>query len=314
MPGRKSPAAGRVPEGMSAGVPARLWSRLPVVVRAITGGLFVQVVGFVILATLLPLNLRFAPTVPWAIVPLGLGLYAYWRYFGGAGPPASTRARRRELRRSNPIDPRLRWPVVLAATLFTLTLLSTSFAQLALRPVPAEALGLVAGLASTPWWTAIPLALTAAIFVGMGEEMSYRGYVELPIEQRHGALVGVLVAALVFALSHGADLAFLPMFFVVSIGWGVLARFAGSIRPGIVVHAVVDGSVFVFGIFRLGDLQALARHSMIVDGLSPADRALLATAAGMVLATVAAFAWLHARARARTRTLGGPAPQGAPAG
>ena len=43
-------------------------------------------------ALLAPLNLRVLPSVPWAIVPMALYLYAYWTFIGGrvgAGDSAS---------------------------------------------------------------------------------------------------------------------------------------------------------------------------------------------------------------------------------
>ena len=92
----------------------QLWQRMPVVLRSVLGGLVVQLVGFAILAILIPLNLRHLTSMPWILAPLSLALWAYWSYFGGLGWPAATGDTRRRLRRSNPVPSRLRTRVVVA--------------------------------------------------------------------------------------------------------------------------------------------------------------------------------------------------------
>jgi len=272
---------------------AQLWQKVPVIIRAVLGGFFTQVVGFVALLTILPLNFRILPDVPWTLLPLGLALWAYWSYFGGRGLPRSTADRRRELRRSNPIAPGARAAVVVSGGLFAATLFVTVIFQSALQTIPPEGLGLVTSLAGLPLWSAVPLALGGAFFVGVTEEMSYRGYMQLPIERRHGALAGLTIPALVFALSHGVDLMILPIFFTLSIGWSFLAWRTNSIRPGIVLHTIIDATGFLWAIFRLEDIQQVAATSLVENGLTPGYRQLLVVAGVLLVATVVAFAWLY---------------------
>ena len=279
---------------------ARLWRKIPVVIRAVVGGLFVQIVGFAVLLAVIPANLRIRPDVPWAVVPLGLALWAYWSYFGGRGWPRGTARRRRELRRSNPVPPGMRVVVAVAGSLFALTVLTISVLQYALNQMPPEALGLAANLAELPRRTSIPLAVAAAFFVGVGEELSFRGYMQVPIEQRHGPWLALTVPALVFALSHGIDPLILPLFFVVSIGWSFLAWSVDSIRPGIAIHTLIDCVGFLWAIFRLEDLQRIADYSLIDQGLTPGYRVLLILAVLSSVGTVAAFSWLLRRRRLGT--------------
>jgi len=279
-----------------------LWRKVPTIVRAIIGGLFTQVVGFAVLVTTLPLNFRILPAVPWTLLPLAAALWVYWSYFGGRGWPGSTADMRRELRRSKPIAPGRRAAVVVAGSLFAASVFVIVILQSALREMPAEALGLVTSLAGMPLWSAVPLALGAAFFVGVTEEMSYRGYMQVPIERRHGVLPGLTIPALVFALSHGLDPVILPVFFTVSIGWSFLAWRVDSIRPGIALHTIIDATGFLWAVFRFEDIERVAATSLLESGLTPGYQVLLGIAFVLVIATVVAFVMLY-------RRTGGPGPR-----
>lgn len=275
----------------------QLWQKIPVVIRAVVGGLFVQVVGFVLLIAIIPVNFRVFPQVPWALLPLGLALWAYWSYFGGRGRPRGTAEARRHLRRSNPVPSRLRVPVIVAGSLFSMSLYSIGILQYSLREMPPEALGLVTGLSQLPLWTSIPLAIGVAFFVGVGEELSFRGYMQVPIEDRHGPWLGLTIPALVFAASHGIDPVIFPIFFVVSIGWSFLAWSVNSIRPGIVFHTLIDSVSFFWVIFNLEGMQRIMEYSLIEQGLTSGYRLLLVSTLVLSVATLAAFAVLHRTAR-----------------
>lgn len=270
-----------------------LWQKIPVIIRAVVGGLFVQLVGFAVLIAVIPLNFRVFPEVPWAIFPLGLALWAYWSYFGGRGWPRGTAGIRRHLRRSDPVPRNLRVPVIVTAGIFSVTVMCVGIIQYAMKAMPPEALGLAANLASLPYWTSVPLAIAAAFFVGVGEELSFRGYMQVPIEERHGPWLGLTVPALVFALAHSIDLMILPIFFVVSIGWGYLAWRVNSIRPGIIIHALVDSVAFLWVIFRIEDLKRIMDYSLIEDGLTSGYWFFLSITIFLCVASLAAFVRLH---------------------
>ena len=270
-----------------------LWSKIPVVIRAVINGFIVQIAGFLILMIAVSANFKFLPEVPWAIVPLGVGLLAYWVYFGGQGWPKCTAGLRRHYRRSHPLRSHDRLMIIVAVILFAVTLECVAILQYAYWEMPPEALGMAAGLADLPLWSSIPLALATAFFVGVGEEMSFRGYMQVPIEDRHGPWLGLTVPALFFALAHGLDPHVLPIFFVASLGWGFIAWKANSIRPGIMAHTAIDAAAFLWAIFNLKGLQGLLKYSIQQDGFTPGYRALAIVAAVLVVATLTAFALLR---------------------
>ena len=78
-----------------------LWRRLPVILRASSGGLTVAFIGVTVwggigtFPGLAGLNLRVMPQVPWAVAPMTVFLFFYWRYLNGAGWPRGTSDARR---------------------------------------------------------------------------------------------------------------------------------------------------------------------------------------------------------------------------
>ncbi len=262
-------------------------------IKAIATGMGVQIIGFVILLVLVRANLAYAPNIPWAVVPLGLALWAFWSYFGGRGWPGTTSAARQWRRRSNPVARQHRTSVIIAGGAFSLCVLCAVILQNSLRALPPEALGLVNELVSLPLWSSIPLATMAAIYVGVTEEVSFRGYMQVPLEARFGPGLGLTVPALAFAASHGVDPAVLPIFFLVSIGWGVLAWRVDSIRPGIICHCLIDWVGFLWAIFRFEDIERIMSYSLIDSGINSGYQQLIWLGLFLILASGAAFFNLH---------------------
>jgi membrane protease YdiL (CAAX protease family) len=200
---------------------------------------------------------------------------------------------RRHYRRFNPMPSHLKTPIIVAGGLFSMSVLSITTLQYAWKEMPPEALGFAINISTLPLWTSIPLAIAAAFFVGVGEELSFRGYRQVPIEERQGPWLGLTVPALVFATAHGVDPVILPIFFVVSVGWSVLAWCANSIRPGILFHTLIDSIAFLWVIFRLEKIQQIMEYSVIEHGLTSGYRLLLLIAILLSISTIAAFVKLH---------------------
>ena len=70
-----------------------------------------------------------------------------------------------------------------------------------------------------------------------------------------------------------------------------------SIRPGIVFHTLVDSVGFLWGIFRLEDLQRIMEYSLIDQGLTPGYRVLLTVTLILTVSTLLALAALHRAVR-----------------
>jgi len=228
-----------------------MWRRVPTIVRAVLTGLAVAAAGTIPWALLSVANGRVLVALPWAVILAAGGLWLYWRYLGGAGWPASTSARRRELRRANKLDDGA-WGMALFAGmlgLMTILPLTGLMSRLVRLPAEAQSTKVPAGM---PFGTLFILLVMASVVAGVVEETAFRGYMQLPIERRHGPVVAILVNGVVFGLAHfshhpAAVVIMLPYYVVLTAIWGGLAYITNSTLPGMVLHVVGD----VFSLTRL---------------------------------------------------------------
>jgi membrane protease YdiL (CAAX protease family) len=83
----------------------------------------------------------------------------------------------------------------------------------------------------------IPLAVMVGLTPGICEELLFRGYVQTRLNQRLGAVFGVLVTSLVFAAFH-MDLVHSTAVIGIGIYLGWLSWASGSIFPAMIAHFV----------------------------------------------------------------------------
>jgi hypothetical protein len=96
-----------------------------------------------------------------------------------------------------------------------------------------------AGYASVPAGKAIALFLTYALFVGFGEEILYRGYIQSRLNEAFGKPYrffgvafgwGAILTALLFGLSHAGLLGFLlGLSTKVTLAWSLWTFFGGLV-------------------------------------------------------------------------------------
>jgi membrane protease YdiL (CAAX protease family) len=213
------------------------------IVIAIGLGVLVLLAGNMPFNVLRALNLEIGVTVPWAILPAALYLWAYWRFIGGRfGAGASAEARRQSLR-ANALSPRL-WGVSLGAGLIGFGALVALLA-FASRLVDLPAASPILTPAAMPTISALALIVMGSIVAGVTEEAAFRGYMQRPIERRYGLATAILVNGTLFGLlhfpSHPADVVWmLPYYVAVSAVYGGLTWAANSILPALVLHAGGD--------------------------------------------------------------------------
>jgi membrane protease YdiL (CAAX protease family) len=282
-----------------------LWRRVPVIVRAIIVGGLVSLIGNAPWAILVGVNLKASPTVPWSVVPAALWLWLLWRWLGGWGWPRSSAASRRERLRVAPLSAST-WGWALLAGFLGLAAVSAYHLALGrMVAIPTPSLGEIDSLPIP--MLAAAIAMTS-ITAGVVEEAAFRGYMQVPIERRHGPVVAILVVGLAFAAAHfthgwmGAVL--IPTYVLGSVVYGTLAYSTGSILPGVVWHAA--GDVISISLLAAG----LRRERPLIweSGTDAAFWIEVAIAAACGAAAVALFAKL-VRARRRTAAVRAPATQ-----
>jgi len=280
-----------------------LWRRLPVVVRAVLAGLGVASAGTIPWALLGLANQKWLVAVPWAIVPMAIYLRFLWRYLRGEGWPAATSEARRVSLRANPVSGDLWGMSMLAGMLGFGALMPFVIVLGRLVRLPVESQPIRVPTAM-PFVTVFLLLVMASIVAGVVEEAAFRGYMQGPIERRHGAVVALLLNGVIFGAMHfthhpAAVVPMLPYYVVITMIFGGLAWATNSIMPSLVLHTLGD----VFSLTRLWatgqpEWQQTAPAPLIWDG--GADGTFWSALALLILlggATVWAYVALAAAAR-----------------
>ena len=98
----------------------------------------------------------------------------------------------------------------------------------------------------TPAWI-VPYLLFISLAPGFSEEMLFRGYSQRRLIERWGGWTAVLVTSAIFAIIHIAPHT-VVFAFPVGIWLGLMAWKSGSIWPGVIAHAAVNGLWNVYNI------------------------------------------------------------------
>ena len=252
---------------MAAGTLVSSVISMMVIVSAVIGGVAVLLAGNLPwVAVLAPLNLRVASGVPWAILPMALYLYLYWRYIGGRLGAPSTAGRRREYLRANAV-PATAWPLAIATGLVgfgALFALLDVMARVTTMP-GTEPIQVPEGI---PRATVFTLLTMSSAVAGITEEAGFRGYMQGPIERRHGLAIAILVNGTMFGLLHFPNhpnevLSMLPYYIAVSAVYGGVTWATNSILPAVALHAGGD-------VWSLTRLWATGRPEWQLSATPPA--------------------------------------------
>lgn len=257
--------------------------------------------GFGPLSGLAAWNLRIGTTMPWAVLPMALYLWGYWRVLTGTWGNRSSAAERRRNLRARPLSAHL-WVASLMAGLLGFA------AILAALSVMARLVRMPAGVPITtpsqmPVMTAVALLGMQSIVAGVTEEAAFRGFMQSMIERELGVGVAILAQGTLFGLlhfgNHPADvLLMLPYYIGVSAVYGALTWAVDSILPALVLHSAGDLVVLTRWWatgrpeWQVGDVPpALVSDS----GVDAPFIVSVAAAVGLSVLTARAYAYLRAR-------------------
>jgi membrane protease YdiL (CAAX protease family) len=224
-----------------------VWRRLPVSARAVVCGLLIGLGGANVWSAFL---IGLGPSL-WAVAAEVLFLVLYLAWTRGWGPPAATVAARREAGRVGPLtSTHWRWGLI-AAVAFPITVHAALVVLFRLTPFPAAAFHQGYDLSAAPnlavRWLVV---LTAAASAGICEETGFRGYLQRPIEARHGPGIAILISAALFALFH-LNKAWMvtgmtPLVFGAGLLLGLIAWSSRSLIFCTLGHALMDVGLFAY--------------------------------------------------------------------
>lgn len=220
---------------------ARLWGRVPAIIRGIILGELVVTIGGAPPELAVIANLRLAPDVPWMLPAAALWLFLFWRFLDGG-------ERRRELLRAPSLDGATWGKALLVGALMLAASLGVGLLTIKLVHTPMSAFAIGIDFSAYRWWTIASAIVVISVTAGVVEEAGFRGYMLTPIQQRHGWLIATLITGFMFFLDHHfshayATWAFLPFFMIISAAHALLVRMTGSIKPSVVLHSLFDIAV-----------------------------------------------------------------------
>ena len=223
-----------------------LWSRVPVVIRAVITGILVGLTA----ANVWPLLLiKLGAPIASAAEIVFLAVYMWWA--SGGGPPARFKAVRADYFRATQLSgAQWVWGVI-AALAFAATVHAAIVLLFRFVPFPAEAFHKGYDFSFIPsrqlQWLAV---VVSALSAGVCEETGFRGYMQRPIENRHGPSVAILVSSLFFLLLHlnkdWALIGMVPIVFGAGVLLGVLARASGTLLFCMLGHWIMDIGLFAY--------------------------------------------------------------------
>lgn len=220
----------------------RGWHRVPTLIRSLTLGIVVSLLGVyasLIAASIVP--------PPWSLLTfLGVSWILY-KYFSGSWWPRETSKARNHSIRTVKMPARL-WKISLLASFLLIILVQSGFVfTFRIIEYPADTMTSEYDFDEMPPWEAWLFIIVSAMAAGIFEEIGFRGYAQVPLEERHGPVVGITLVSTLFLLSHLTQGWIAPILFHVFAGsvlYGILAFSSGSLVPGMIAHTIID--VFMF--------------------------------------------------------------------
>lgn len=263
------------------------WVKLPTSLRAVVSGLLVVLIG----ANVWPL-LLLKLGVPLAAIAetTFLAMYVWW-VRGGGSPRTTQAARATAFRRGTLSSSQWLWGLI-AAFFFAVTVHASIVLLFRLVPFPMAAFRKgydISWIASPSLkWLAVVIS---AVSAGICEETGFRGYMQRPIEQRHGAPIAILISSAFFTAVHltkgWAMAGMVPIVFGAGVLLGLLAQSSGSLIPGMIGHVVMDIGLFGYWWTGIaGNFTALPISATGVDRPFVITSATLATSLVIVLLAI----------------------------
>jgi membrane protease YdiL (CAAX protease family) len=223
-----------------------LWARLPITLRAIIAGFLIAAIASnVWLLLLLNLGIQLASIVE----AIFLTIFVWWA--SGGGPLSAAQAARAKAFRCVKLTSNQWLWGIIAALFFAATVHASIVLLFRFMTFPTAEFRHGYDLSFIPshplrWAAVVVSAASAAIC----EEIGFRGFMQQPIEQRHGVSVAVLISSLCFLALHltkaWALLGMVPIVFGAGVLLGLLAWSAGSLIPCIIGHFVMDMGLFAY--------------------------------------------------------------------
>jgi uncharacterized protein len=247
-----------VPAGKSF---PRIWTVFVAYLAAFAASLFVQIMGVIGLAvwhvthggsfSRLQDDLQELVSTPGALIALAMMSQLVILFAAIIPARLSTEPARRRLGLVAPAMPTWGYLTIAIGGLVPLALgvaLAVALAQI-IKPDPSVRLL----YEHMTWEWAVPFVLFISLVPGFVEETFFRGYMQRRLLERWSPAVAILVTTFLFALMHVTPHAVVNAF-VIGLWLGALAWRTGSVWPGVVSHASING---LWNIWQIGKVLGI---------------------------------------------------------
>ncbi len=211
----------------------------------------------------------------------------YYVHIGRALRPG--REQKRATLRLRPPGAAVPWALAAALPMFCVSLSGTFLLIWLGFPPALRGSDLLQGYALQPFgW--LPLAVMVVLFAPILEELVFRGWIQRSLERRFGALPGILLAAALFAVAHGASLGNTSRF-LMGLVLGCAVYLSRSIWTSIILHAAHNAIIMALGPLTEQALPAGGALQPWMNALGGPQPFL-----AMLLVSLSALVWMGWRA------------------
>lgn len=271
--------------------------KIPIWLKAIFFGFIILEFGTRLWSIIALANIKVSPNIPWSFPLMTIVLFLVWKFLDGKWIPKSNQEKRHLWMRANALTLKNRkWSwisaILLGATLLVLIILSARITD-----IPSGQIDQIERISIYPFWTILSLIIMTSLVAGIIEEISFRGYMQKPMEIKYGPKISILIVALFFTLLHLPNATIsphlIPLFFVGSIGWGVLAYLTNSIIPGVVIHCAIDIIIYLWIWRNLELAKSISAESIVKNGIDRPFVILILGLISLVLLLIFSFRKLY---------------------
>ncbi len=245
--------------------------KFPIWLKAIFFGFIILEIVTRLWSVIALTNIKLTPDIPWSFPLMAIVLFLVWKYLDGQWIPKSTQRIRHLWMRANSLTSKKRKWGWISAIFLGGTILGLIMLGVRIMDVLSGQIIQIERIMGYSTWTVVSLIIMTSLVAGIIEEVAFRGYMQKPIELRHGPKKAILVVALFFTLLHLPNITItphlIPIFFIGSIGWGVLAYLTNSIIPGIVIHCSIDVIGYIWIWRNLELAKSMSTKSITTTGI-----------------------------------------------
>ncbi|MDW3652132.1 MAG: CPBP family intramembrane glutamic endopeptidase [Bacteroidia bacterium] len=267
--------------------------RIPIWLRSILIGFLILELGTRLWSLLALANIKSTPSIPWAFPLMALCLWFIWNYLNGKWKPKSTQEKRQLWMRAYKLEPRKKLWAWISAILLGCSLLLLILISTRLIDFPSGQIEQIERISVYSDFMVMALIIMTSVVAGVIEEIAFRAYMQKPMENEYAPAIAILIVALFFSLLHLPNATIAPqlllLFFLGSLGWGVLAYLTNSIIPGVIIHSLVDIISYFWLWQNLELAKSLAAENIFQEGIDKSFVLLLLFAVASISALVFSF-------------------------